>query len=101
MRKIFLSIIVLLTAVSMSAKTTLINSEIDSLWRQTTISVKNGGQAPDVMTLLSAFHQALPTWVVGEVLEQQKKPVPGTKRNGTTLFASSSTRRMAMPATSH
>ena len=86
MRKIFLSIIVLLTAVSMSARTTLINSDIDSLWRQTTISVKNGGQAPDVMTLLSAFHQALPTWVVGEVLDQQKKPIPGTKRNSTTLL---------------
>ena len=65
MRKIFLSIIVLLTAISMSADTTLINSEIDSLWRQTTINVKNGGQAPDVMTLLSAFNEALPTWVVG------------------------------------
>ena len=71
MRKIFLSIIVLLSAISMSARTTLINSDIDSLWRQTTISVKNGGQAPDVMTLLRAFHQALPTWVVGEVLDQQ------------------------------
>ena len=86
MRKIFLSIIVLLTATSISAKTILMNSEVDSLWRQTTISVKNGGQAPDVMTLLHAFHQALPTWVVGEVLDQQKKPVPGTKRNGTTLL---------------
>ena len=62
------------------------NAKVDSLWRQKTISVKNGGQAPDVMTLLRAFNEALPTWVVGEVLEQQKKPVPGTKRNGTTLL---------------
>ena len=86
MRKSILSLILLATATSMSAKTMLMNSEVDSLWRQTTISVKNGGQAPDVMTLLRAFHQALPTWVVGEVLDQQKKPVPGTKRNGTTLL---------------
>ncbi len=62
------------------------NAKVDSLWRQKTISVKNGGQAPDVMTLLRAFNEALPTWVVGEVLEQQKKPVSGTKRNGTTLL---------------
>ena len=86
MRKSILSLILLATATNMSAKTMLMNSEVDSLWRQTTISVKNGGQAPDVMTLLHAFHQALPTWVVGEVLDQQKKPVPGTKRNGTTLL---------------
>lgn len=62
------------------------NAKVDSLWRQKAISVKNGGQAPDVMTLLRAFNEVLPTWVVGEVLEQQKKPVPGTKRNGTTLL---------------
>lgn len=62
------------------------NAKVDSLWRQKAISVKNGGQAPDVMTLLRAFNEALPTWVVGEVLGQQKKPVPGTKRNGTTLL---------------
>ena len=62
------------------------NTKVDSLWRQKAISVKNGGQAPDVMTLLRAFNEVLPTWVVGEVLEQQKKPVPGTKRNGTTLL---------------
>ena len=86
MRKIFLSIIVLLTALEMSAQNTLMNSEVDSLWRQKTISVKNGGQTPDVMTLLRAFNEALPTWVVGEVLNQQEKPVPGTKRNGTTLL---------------
>ena len=86
MRKIFLSIIMLLTAIAMSAQKTLMNSEVNSQWRQKTISVKNGGQAPDVMTLLQAFHQALPTWVVGEVLKQQKNPVSGTKRNGTTLL---------------
>ena len=86
MRKIFLSIIMLLTAIAMSAQKTLMNSEVNSQWRQKTISVKNGGQAPDVMTLLQAFHQALPTWVVGEVLKQQENPVSGTKRNGTTLL---------------
>lgn len=86
MRKIFLSIIMLLAALGMSAQKTLMNSEVNSQWRQKTISVRNGGQSPDVMTLLRAFHQALPTWVVGEVLKQQEKPVPGTKRNGTTLL---------------
>ena len=67
----------------------LSNSEVDARWRKTDIKVKNGGQAPNVVTLLRAFHQALPTWVVGEVLKQNDHPAKGTKRDGSVLILES------------
>ena len=86
MKKTILSLILLAITTGISAQKILSNSEVNSQWRQKTINVKNGGQAPNVVTLLRAFYQALPTWVVGEVLKQQEKPAKGTKRNGTTLL---------------
>jgi hypothetical protein len=76
-------LILLAMASNMSAQETLSNSEIDSQWRQKTISVKNGGQTTDVVTLLKAFHQALPSWVVGEVLKQAEHPAKDTRQSGT------------------
>jgi hypothetical protein len=83
MRKTILSLILLTFAANMAAQDFLSNSEISSQWRQKTITVKNGGQAPDVVTLLKAFHQALPAWVVGEVLKQADHPAPTTRKSGT------------------
>ena len=65
------------------AQTYKSNSEVNSQWRQKNIAVKNGGQTPDVVTLLKAFHQALPTWVVEQVLEQADHPAKGTRKSGT------------------
>ena len=68
---------------SNSAQNTLDNSEVNSQWRTKKISVKNGGQTPDVVTLLRAFHQALPTWAVSQVLKQADHPAKGTRQSGT------------------
>ena len=62
---------------------TLDNADVNAQWFKTTIPVKNGGQAPDVVKLLHAFHEAMPTWVVGEVLEQADHPAKGTRQSGT------------------
>ena len=62
---------------------TLDNAEVNAQWFKTTINVKNGGQAPDVVKLLRAFHEAMPTWVVGKVLEQADHPAKGTRQSGT------------------
>ena len=84
MRRILICIIVLIAFIgSNSAQNTLDNSEVNSLWRTKKISVKNGGQTPDVVTLLRAFHQALPTWAVSQVLKQADHPAKGTRQSGT------------------
>lgn len=75
---------VLAASVNMTAATFLSNSEVAEQWRGIIITVKNGGQNPDVVTLLKAFHKALPTWVVGEVLKQEAHPAKGTRFEGTT-----------------
>lgn len=55
--------IIMLTAFtgSSSAQNTLDNSEVNSQWRTKKLSVKNGGNTPDIVTLLRAFYQAMPT----------------------------------------
>ena len=73
----------LMCAISMAAQNFLDNSEVNNQWFKTTIPVKNGGQAPDVVKLLRAFNEAMPTWVVGEVLEQADHPAKGTRQSGT------------------
>ena len=83
MKKTLFSLLMLAIATSMSAKTFYSNSDINKQWRTKTISVKNGGQTPDVVTLLKAFHQAFPAWVVNEVLEQADHPAKGTRQSGT------------------
>lgn len=80
MKKTILALTMLACAISMAAMS---NSEVSNQWRQKTITVKDGGQAPHVVALLRAFHQALPTWVVGEVLKQADNPAPGTRVDGT------------------
>ena len=60
----------------------LSNAEVNDEWRQKTISVKNGGASPNIVTLLRAFHQVLPTWVVGEVLDQADHPAKSTRQSG-------------------
>jgi len=86
MRKTIFTLLMLAVAIGMSAHELLSNAEVDAQWRTKTISVKNGGQSPNVVMLLKAFNKVLPTWVVGEVLKLQEKPLPGTKRNGTALL---------------
>ena len=84
MRRILICIIVLVAFIgSNSAQNTLDNSEVNSLWRTKKLSVKNGGQTPDVVTLLRAFHQVLPTWAVSQVLKQADHPAKGTRQSGT------------------
>ena len=84
MRRILICIMVLIAYVgSSNAQKTLDNSEVNSQWRTKKISVKDGGQTPDVVTLLRAFHQALPTWAVSQVLKQADHPAKGTRQSGT------------------
>ena len=84
MRRILICIIVLIAFIgSNSAQNTLDNSEVNSQWRTKKISVKDGGQTPDVVTLLRAFHQVLPTWAVSQVLKQADHPAKGTRQSGT------------------
>ena len=84
MRRVLICIIVLIAFIgSSSAQKTLDNSEVNSQWRTKKISVKDGGQTPDVVTLLRAFHQALPTWAVSQVLKQADHPAKGTRQSGT------------------
>ena len=84
MRRVLICIMVLMAfAGSSSAQKTLDNSEVNSQWRTKKISVKDGGQTPDVVTLLRAFHQALPTWAVSQVLKQADHPAKGTRQSGT------------------
>lgn len=84
MKRILVCIVgILILVCSTSAQDYLSNSEINSQWRTKKISVKNGGQTPDVVTLLRAFHQALPTWAVSQVLKQADHPAKGTRQSGT------------------
>ena len=83
MKKTIITFTMLVCAISISAQNFLDNSEVNNQWFKTTIPVKNGGQAPDVVKLLRAFNEAMPTWVVGEVLEQADHPAKGTRQSGT------------------
>ena len=85
MKQILLCAVSLLVSLTANATDMLSNSDVNARWRTTAISVKGGGQSPNVVTLLKAFHQALPTWVVGEVLSQNDLPAKGTKRSGSAL----------------
>lgn len=89
MRKTIVCFLMLIMANQLTAQKLLSNSEVDSLWRNMTIPVKGGGLRPDVVMLLEAFHKALPTWVVGEVMKQHAHPAKGTKRNGSILLLES------------
>ena len=75
-----LSISLILTSLlaisgNITAQNILSNSEIASQWKKKNIVVKNGGQSPNIITLLQAFQNTNPTWVVKEVL----KRVPAIK----------------------
>ena len=84
--KLLLTIIMLAFAGSMNAQKYKSNTDVNNEWRSKTIAVKNGGQTPDVMTLLKAYHKALPTWVVGEVLKQNARPAKGTRYDGSAMI---------------
>ena len=84
MRSVLICIIMLTAFTgSSSAQNTLDNSEVNSLWRTKKLSVKNGGNTPDIVTLLRAFYQAMPTWAVSQVLKQADHPAKGTRQSGT------------------
>ena len=82
MKKTLFPLLMLAIAMSMSANSFYSNSDINKQWRTKAISVKNGGQTPDVVTLLKAFHQSFPAWVVGEVLNQADHPAKNTRQSG-------------------
>jgi hypothetical protein len=86
MRKTLISFIMLTIAANIAAQDFLNNSEINSQWRQKTISVKNGGQTPDVVKLLRAFNEVMPTWTVSQVLKQADHPAKGTRQSGTAVI---------------
>ena len=86
MRKTLISLIMLTIAANIAAQDFLNNSEINSQWRQKTISVKNGGQTPDVVKLLRAFNEVMPTWTVSQVLKQADHPAKGTRQSGTAVI---------------
>ena len=86
MRKALISFIMLTIAANIAAQDFLSNSEINSQWRQKTISVKNGGQTPDVVKLLRAFNEVMPTWTVSQVLKQADHPAKGTRQSGTAVI---------------
>ena len=56
MKRTLFIIVCLLAAITTYSAENLSNSEVDARWRKTPIKVKNGGQAPNVVTLLRAFH---------------------------------------------
>ena len=73
MKRIIIGILCLSALIgSTTAQDLKCNSDVANQWRQKSIVVKGGGQTPDVMTLLQAFHSQLPTWVTGEVLKRGK-----------------------------
>ena len=71
MRQFLISMVCLLgvmtTATAQEVKS---NSDVAYLWEKKTIAVKGGGQTPDVMKLLKAFHNQFPTWVTEQVLRR-------------------------------
>lgn len=83
MRRLLICIASLLALVNSNAQEILSNSEVSSQWRTKQLNVKNGGQTPDVVTLLKVFNQTLPTWVVSEVLKQADHPAKNTRKSGT------------------
>ena len=83
MKKTIFTLVIMLMAIGIDAHELLDNADVNAQWRTKTINVKDGGQAPDVVKLLRAFNQAMPTWVVGEVLNQADHPAKGTRQSGT------------------
>ena len=83
MKKTFFTLVMMVMAIGINAHELLDNADVNAQWRTKTISVKDGGQAPDVVKLLRAFNQAMPTWVVGEVLNQADHPAKDTRQSGT------------------
>ena len=83
MKKTFFTLVMMVMAIGINAHEFLDNADVNAQWRTKTINVKDGGQAPDVVKLLRAFNQAMPTWVVGEVLNQADHPAKGTRQSGT------------------
>ena len=86
MKKLLLIVIVLAVTINMAAQDDKSNSDVNNEWRNKPVVVKNGGATPNVVTLLRAFHQAMPTWVVGEVLKQNDKPGKGTRKSGSAMI---------------
>lgn len=73
MKKSLFFILLFACSITMPAQSFVSNSDISKGWRQKKIIVKNGGQAPNIMTLLSAFSKAWPVWSVQQVLKHGAK----------------------------
>lgn len=73
MKKFLFFIVLFVCSMTMQAQSFVSNSDISKGWQQKKIVVKNGGQAPNIMTLLSAFSKAWPAWSVQQVLKHGAK----------------------------
>lgn len=82
MKKSLLSIVMLALTYSAAAQDYLSNSELARQWRGKAITVKNTGQAANVVTLLEAFSKTWPVWSVSEVVKQALTPAPTTRTSG-------------------
>ena len=65
MRKTIFTLLMLAVAIGMSAHELLSNAEVDAQWRTKTISVKNGGQSPNVVMLLDDYKKPFPQMEIG------------------------------------
>ena len=61
--------LVLCTVTALAERNYFDNSTIDAQWRKREIKIKGGSKAPSIMTLLKAFHGAMPTWSVEQVIK--------------------------------
>ncbi len=72
MKKIILCLIsVLALTVSTEAQEYITTTKLKAQWRKQPVKVKDGGQTPDVITLLKAFNEQYPTWVISEILKRE------------------------------
>lgn len=80
MKKLLIFIVLFASSTAMQAQSSFAsNSDISKGWRQKKIVVKNGGQTPDILTLLSAFSKAWPAWSVKQVLKYGAKLKDGNQ----------------------
>ena len=72
MKKIILCLIgVLALTVSTEAQEYMTTTKLKAQWRKQPVKVTDGGQTPDVITLLKAFNEQYPTWVISEILKRE------------------------------
>ena len=72
MKRIILCLIsVLALAVGTEAQEHMSTTKLKAQWKKQPVKVTDGGQTPDVVTLLKAFNDQYPTWVISEILKRE------------------------------